>query len=239
LAGSGGFWLPAREQWRLRLIKDVRRELWIMAEPNGGRLAMTRKAVLASMLMVGILLASAGAQAHCDSADGPVAKAVRQALEDGNIHPVLVYAPASAEVELQAAFERSRSVRGLGGDARALADQAFMETAVRLHRAGEGAPYTGLKPAGLDYGPVVPAADHALETGDLSKLKTVLFEEIEHALAERFAHVRELQDAPLQPQSSADVPAARARVSAELGFVTFVESLRQVAHGKGTDRHAD
>jgi hypothetical protein len=210
-----------------------------MAEPNGGRLAMTLKTILVSLLMVGFLLASAGAQAHCDSVDGPVAKAVRQALEDGNINPVLAYAPASAEVELQAAFERSRNVRSLGGDARALADQAFVETAVRLHRAGEGAPYTGLKPAGLDYGPVIPAADHAIESGDLTKLKTVLFEEIEHALAEQLAHVRELRNAPLQPQSSADVPAARARVSAELGLVTFVESLRQVAHGKGTEHHAD
>jgi hypothetical protein len=71
-----------------------------------------------------------------------------------------------------------------------------METVIRLHRAGEGAVYAGLKPAGIDYGPVIPAAEHAVETGDLAKLKAVLMEEIEHALRERLAHVRELQKAP-------------------------------------------
>ena len=43
-------------------------------------------------------------------------------------------------------------------EARELADRYFFETLVRIHRAGEGAPYTGLKPAGRDLGPAVPAA---------------------------------------------------------------------------------
>jgi hypothetical protein len=114
-----------------------------------------------------------------------------------------------------------------------------METAIRLHRAGEGAPYTGLKPAGLDYGPVIPAADHAVETGDLARLKAVLTEEIEHALRERLAHVRELQKASREPKTTAEVPAARERVSFELGFVIFAESIRQAALGKGGEHHAD
>ncbi|HET7680206.1 MAG TPA: DUF6448 family protein, partial [Xanthobacteraceae bacterium] len=130
-------------------------------------------------------------------------------------------------------------VRGLSADAKALADQAFMETVIRLHRAGEGAAYTGLKPAGADYGPVIPAAEHAVETGDLAKLKAVLVEEIEHALSERLAHVRELQKVPLEPKTPAEVPHARERISAELGFVTFAETVRQAALGKGAEHHAD
>jgi hypothetical protein len=110
---------------------------------------------------------------------------------------------------------------------------------IRLHRAGEGAPYTGLKPAGGDYGPVIPAAEHAVHTGDLAKLKAVLVEEIEHALRERLAHVRELQKAPLEPKTAAEVPHARERVSAELGFITFAEALRQAVHGKGAEGHVD
>ena len=50
----------------------------------------------------------------------------------------------------------------------------FFETLVRLHRAGEGAPYTGLKPAGRDLGPAIPAADRALETGDVEPLVRLL-----------------------------------------------------------------
>jgi hypothetical protein len=168
-----------------------------------------------------------------------VAKAVQKALENGNVNPVLAYAPATAEVEIRAAFEMSRKVRGLGADARALADQAFMETVIRLHRAGEGAGYTGLKPVGADYGSVIPAAEHAVETGDIAKLKAVLIEEIEHALRERLAQVRKLQKASLEPKTAAEVPHARERVSAELGFVTFAETLRQAALGKGAEHHVD
>lgn len=197
------------------------------------------KMLIAAIVAAGMLFGAQNAQAHCDSLDGPVAKAVQKALESGNVHPVLAYAPATAEAEIRAAFEKSRKVRALGPEARALADQAFMETAIRLHRAGEGAAYTGLKPAGIDYGPVIPAAENAVKTGDVAKLKAVLVEEIEHALRERLAHVRELQKAPLEPKTAAEVPHARARVSGELGFITFAESLHQAALGKGAEHHAD
>lgn len=197
------------------------------------------KIMTVALIAAALLIGSQDVQAHCDSLDGPVAKAVQKALETGNVNPVLAYAPATAEAEIRTAFDKSRKVRSLGVDARALADQAFMETVIRLHRAGEGAPYTGLKPAGIDYGPVIPAADHAVQTGDLAKLKAVLSEEIEHALRERLAHVRELQKVPLEPKTAAEVPAARERVSAELGFVTFAESLHQAALGKGAEQHVD
>jgi hypothetical protein len=151
----------------------------------------------------------------------------------------LAYAPASAEVEIRAAFMKSRKVRGLGADVRELADHAFMETVIRLHRAGEGATYTGLKPAGIDYGPVIPAAEQAVETGDLAKLNAALMHEIDHALQERLARVRKLQKAPLEPKTDAEVPHSRERVSGELGFITFAENLRQAALGKGTEHHAD
>jgi len=198
-----------------------------------------RHVLTAAIVAAGLLFGVQAANAHCDSLDGSVAKAVQKALETGNINPVLAYAPAAAEAEIRAAFEKSRKVRSLGADARVLADQALMETVIRLHRAGEGAAYTGLKPAGADYGPVIPAAEHAVETGDLTKLKAVLVEQIEHVLRERLAHVRELQKAPLEPKTAADVPHARERVSAELGFVTFAETLRQAALGKGAEHHVD
>lgn len=197
------------------------------------------KMLVGVIIATGLLLGTSNARAHCDSLDGPVAKAVQKALESGNVYPVLAYAPATAEAEIHAAFERSRKVRGLGPDARALADQAFLETVVRLHRAGEGAAYTGLKPAGIDYGPVIPAAELALETDDLSKVKVVLVDAIEHSLRERLAHVRQLQKAQIEPETAPEVARARERVSAELGFVIFAETLRQAAIGKGAEHHVD
>lgn len=195
--------------------------------------------MIAAIAVVGFMFAAPAAQAHCDSLDGPVARAVQKALQTGNINPVLAYAPATAEAEIRAAFDKSRKVRGINADVRALADQALMETVIRLHRAGEGAAYTGLKAAGADYGPVIPAAEHAVETGDLTKLRAVLNEEIEHALRERLARVRALRKAPLEPTAAADVPHARERISAELGFVTFAETIRQAAHGRGAEHHTD
>jgi uncharacterized protein DUF6448 len=197
------------------------------------------KTLIIAIVAIGMLFGVQNARAHCDSVDGPVAKAVQKALDNGNLNPVLAYAPATAEAEIRAAFEKSRKVRGLGVDARALADQTFMETVIRLHRAGEGATYTGLKPAGIDYGPVIPAAEHAVETGDLAKLKAVLIEKVEHALSERLAHVRELKKASLEPKTAAEVPHSRERVSAELGFITFAESVHQALLGKGAEHHVD
>jgi len=63
-----------------------------------------------------------------------------------------------------------RDVRQLSPEAKELADYWFFETLVRLHRAGEGAPYTGLKPAGSEQSPAVPAADKALDDEKLNPL---------------------------------------------------------------------
>ena len=197
------------------------------------------KLLMASVLVAGLVFGSQAAYSHCDSVDGPVAKAVEKALESGNVYPVLAYAPASAEAEIRASFAQSRKVRTLGPDARSLADQSFLETAIRLHRQGDGAPYTGVKPAGLDYGPAIPAAEHAIETGDLSKLSAVLMEAMDHALQERFAHVRQSQASAKEPRSADEVVAARERISAELEFITFAETIRQAALGKFAEHEAD
>jgi hypothetical protein len=197
------------------------------------------KKVSIAIVAAALLFGAQNAQAHCDAIDGPVAKAAQKALENGNVNPVLAYAPAAAEAEIRVAFDKSRKVRVQGAEASALADQAFMETVIRLHRAGEGAAYTGLKAAGADYGPVIPAAEHAVETSDLTKLKAVLNELIEHALSERLAHVRELQKVSREPKTAAEVSGARERISAELGLITFAETVHQAIQGKGSEHHVD
>jgi hypothetical protein len=165
--------------------------------------------IAASALAAGLLLGSQAAQAHCDSADGPVATAAQKALNTGNVNLALPYAPASAEPELRASFAQSLKVRALSADAKAIADRSFIETTVRLHRAGEGAAYTGVKPAGIDHGPAIPAAERAIETGDLSQVKGLILEEIDHALTERLAHVREAGKASKEPKGADQVQAAR------------------------------
>lgn len=177
-------------------------------------------------------------RAHCDGEDGPVAKAAYKAMETGNLNLVVPYAAASTEAELKATFAEAQAARTLGSAARKVADRLFPETTIRLHRAGEGATFTGIKPAGIDYGPMIPAAERAIESGDLQEIKAVLLKEADHMLGERLAHVRKLREASSEPASYNQVAAARERISAELGLITFAEG-HQTAQGKTAPHHED
>lgn len=183
-----------------------------------------------------LILSSLAAWAHCDAVDGPVATTAVKALDAKNVNLVLPYVAAEAEAELTAAFEQAVVVRDRGAEAKTLAERYFMETAVRLHRAGEKAPYTGLKPAGTDFGPAIPAAEKTLETGKLDGVITLISEEVAHGLAERFRRVAATQAAPIAPTTRAEVTSARERVSAELEFIGYVEALYRATQG---GRHAE
>ena len=124
---------------------------------------------------------------HCDSLDGPVVRAAREALEWEDQERILAYVPAEAEAELRAAFEMVMKARTQGFEAKAVAERYFYETAVRLHRAGEGAPFTGLKPAGLDVGPVIPIAERAITREDPTRLIEILVETLQGEIVDRFA----------------------------------------------------
>ena len=102
------------------------------------------------------------AAAHCDTLDGPVVADARIALDQGDITPTLKWVRAADEQELRESFTKAQSVRKLNPEAKSLAETYFFETLVRIHRAGEGAPFTGLKPAGT-VEPVILKADQALE----------------------------------------------------------------------------
>jgi len=113
------------------------------------------------------LLAGPGtALAHCDTLDGPVVAAARKALDTGNVNLVLLWVQKKDETDIRNHFQKTVAVRKAGGQAKELADMYFFETLVRIHRAGEGAGYTGLKPAGK-IEPPIAAADKSLETGKL------------------------------------------------------------------------
>ena len=147
--------------------------------------------------------------AHCDGLDGPVVKAAQRALDTGNPAFALMWVQAKDEPEIRTAFERTLTVRALSPQAKELADRFFFETLVRVHRAGEGAPFTGLKPAGRDLGPAIPAADKAIEQGSVESVAKLLTTAIQERLREHFnevVHTRAFQ--------AGDVAAGRAYVKA-------------------------
>ncbi len=157
---------------------------------------------------------------HCDSLDGPVVTAALQALDADDANLVLPYAPQSAETEIREAFLKCVSVRKLGEEAKEVADRFFFETVVRLHRAGEGAPFTGLKPAGLDHGPVIPVALQAIESGDVKPLVKILCDKTEREVKARFGHMKKLEE-----HKGEGVDPARNYVSATLGLQVYSHKL--------------
>ena len=159
---------------------------------------------------------------HCDSLDGPVVTAAARALQADDVDVVLPFVPQDGEPEVRAAFERTAAARKLGGDAEAVADRYFFETVVRIHRAGEGAPYTGLKPAGLDPGPVIPVAERAIETGSPDELVALLAGAVADEAQKRLKHAVELKRS-----ANGDVGANREYVEAMLGFEVWSHALYQ------------
>ena len=170
-----------------------------------------------------LAFASGPAGAHCDTLDGPVVSAARTALDAGKVELVLVWVRAEDEAELRKAFDRARTVRKGGGEAKELADLYFFETLVRVHRAGEGAGYTGLKPAGT-IEPAVAAADKAIQTGKLQPLGKLVVDRMEKGLHGHFDAV--MTKKKYKPD---DVAAGRAYSSAYVEFVHYAERLYEAA----------
>jgi hypothetical protein len=163
---------------------------------------------------------------HCDTLDGPLVTLARKALEERNVKLVLPWVRPEDEPEIGHAFDHAQVVRDLGPEARSLADRHFLETLVRIHRAGEGAPFTGLKPAGLDLGPAVPAADHALKAGSADALVKLLVDAVSAGVRARFHTAAERQHFDAN-----DVAAGRSYVEAYVPYVHYVERLWEVATG--------
>lgn len=174
---------------------------------------------------------------HCDSLDGPVVRAAMKALDEGDVDLVLPFVKMDGEDEIRTAFLRCMAARAAGPEAREVADLYFFETTVRVHRRGENAPYTGLKPAGLDVGPVIPVAERAIESGDPEDLVRLLSDVVHDEIKRRLDHVLALRPAP-----GANVAEVRAHVEAMLGLQVWSNTVFRTLQGdphSQSGRHED
>lgn len=169
-----------------------------------------------SAVAASILLFPKGASAHCDTPDGPVVVDGKKALEAGEVNYALKWINPEAEAELKHTFELCSKVRVLNEDARKVADHHFLETLVRLHRAGEGEPYTGIKPAGNETNAVIAAADEGMETGSIDKLLPLIDEDKRDEVTECFNVAIAKKGHELS-----DVAAGREYVEAYIRYVKF------------------
>lgn len=176
-------------------------------------------------------LAPAPLLAHCDTLDGPVAVDAQKALAAGDVTPVLKWVRPDDEAAIRSAFADAVKVRNLSPEAKALSDRYFLETLVRIHRAGEGAPYSGLKPAG-SADPLFRQADASLVDGKVDELVSEVTKEVADGMKTRYARVRQLRAAAGQ-----DVAKGRQAVAAYVEYLHYVEGLHAAV--KGETHHAD
>jgi hypothetical protein len=193
-------------------------------------LAMFFSVCAASFLVSNILFA------HCDTMDGPVVIAAQKALASGDVSLVLIWVQKKDEAEIKEAFQKTLAVRKLGTEARNLADMYFFETLVRIHRAGEGVAYTGLKAAGAEVEPGIEAADKALASSSAEELTKHLSEAMRQAIHKQFTEAIARKNFKTD-----DIEAGREYVKRYVEFIHFVERVHQVlqqpAEGHSHEAH--
>jgi len=186
-----------------------------------------------ALLSAGLWLGMASrAYGHCDTMDGPVIKDAQAALAAEDVTKVLKWVLPQDEPEIKDLFRQVLKVRSQGEPAKSLSERYFFESLVRIHRAGEGAPYTGLKPSG-HVEPVVAASDKALDQKNIDELVKKITQEIDHEIRWRFQTALENKE-----HIDHSVEAGRAYVRAYIEFTHYVEALHKAvagsAHGHGS-----
>ena len=190
------------------------------------------KSLFAGAVLAVVLIATlpSDALAHCDTMNGPVVKAAQKALETGNVNLVLVWIQKKDEAEIKKAFDRTLAVRKLSPLAKEMADMYFFETLVRIHRAGEGEPYTGLKSGDTEVEPGIQMADEAVEKGSGEELVKSLNADMHKTLHTLFSEVKSRKT-----YRADDVEAGRKFVQAYVTFIHYVERLYQAAQAPSAE----
>lgn len=185
-----------------------------------------------TVIMLSLLLNVQIISAHCDTMDGPVVKDAKKAIETNNVNYVLKWVRVEDEKEIKEAFNLAMKVRPLSQEARLLADKYFFETLVRVHRAGEGMAFTGVKPSGTPIDEKIKAADQSIESGSLAALEKMVPEDQHPELQRRFDRVESLKNFDVN-----NVKAGREYIEAYVQFFHFAEGETE-AHAEAHGEHA-
>ena len=195
-------------------------------------LSLIRPALAAFVFLVISIFTGLPAKAHCDSYDGPVIVDAEKALETYKVELVLKWVSAAQEEDITRLFRKTYEYRNGDREVYGLLKEHFLEALVRLHRETEGAPYTGLKPAGSTK-PIIQMSDNALAAGSADELLTRLGGHIEKALREKYEKVAELSKV-----KDDSVAQGREYVMAYVDYTHTIEALHDILdHGAGHAGH--
>ena len=174
-----------------------------------------------------MLFAALPASAHCDSYDGPVIKDATHALETNNVNLVLKWITDEQEQEIIPLFNKTYNLKNGDKEVYSIVKKHFFETLVRLHRETEGAPYTGLKPAGTTK-QIIQMTDKALEEENVDDFLVKLNSHIDKVVREKYQKVAELDKVKDNSKEQ-----GRAFVEAYVDYTHTVEALHHILEHVG------
>lgn len=194
---------------------------------------MKKITIIVSSIFISLFCYVNYVYAHCDTMDGPVVADSKKAFDSKNINYALKWVKAGDEAEVRQAFDLAMKVRPLNNDAKLVAEQYFYNILIRVHRAAEGESFTGVKPSGTPIDENVREADKAIESGNLSKLETMVPKNRLPELKERYNKVMTMKNFDVN-----DLNAGREYIEAYVQFFKYAEGEEGHGHGKGGESEA-
>lgn len=183
--------------------------------------------IIMTLIATVMIFATLPASAHCDSYDGPLIKDALKAIGTGKVAPVLKWIDEKHEQEITTLFNKTVSLKGGDKEIYAIVEKHFLETLVRLHREGEGAPFTGLKPAG-SVTPIIALADKAVASGESATLVSELDNHLNKVLTAKYDLVMEKS-----LRKDASPAEGREYVKAYVEYTHFLEAIHGIIEGDG------
>lgn len=208
---------------------EMNLEVKVPMHQKAGRASL--QTILAIVLLF-ILISSIPVSAHCDSYDGPTIKDAIKALETNNVNLVLKWISQEQEKEIILLFNKTYELKSGDKEVYDIVEKHFFETLVRLHRETEGAPYTGLKPAGTTK-KIVQLSDQALEGKDIDGLLGKLNNHIGKVIREKYEKV-----ASLDKVKNDSPEKGREYVEAYVDYTHTLEAIHEIVEqGSGHSAH--
>ena len=184
-----------------------------------------------SLIVFFSLMGIQPASAHCDSFDGPALIDAAKALETNNVDLIKKWIRAEDEAVVVPLFHKTYSLKSGDVTVYEIVKTHFYETLVRLHREMEGAPFTGLKPAGTTAH-ITVMSDKALNTGDFASLLTALNKHVNGQLQEKYD-----KTAALYKVKDNSAEEGRQYVKAYVDYTHSVEAVHDLLAGGGAHKH--
>jgi hypothetical protein len=191
-------------------------------ETKEGQKGKLRNNFIPLIILITLIFSSNVSFGHCDTMEGPLIRDAQKAIHQNNVNIVLKWVPAADENEIKDAFKQMMKVKGINTEEKVLAEKHFFDTLVRIHRAGEGMPFTGVKPAGTPVDEKIKAADKSIELGNLSPLKGKIANDEMPGLTKRFEKVMLLKNFDVN-----NVKAGREYIEAYVQFFKFAEGEKE------------